>query len=39
MESEEVTLFYSYRSFSLSLDVKFKDRVELHVTENPRTVV
>lgn len=35
-ESKEVKLFYSYGTWDLSLDVKVKDRVQLHVTDNPR---
>lgn len=36
MESEEVILLYSYGTFGFSLDVKVKDRVQLHVTNNFR---
>lgn len=36
VESEEVLLLYSYGTFGFSLDVKVKDRVQLHVTNNFR---
>lgn len=35
IQLEEVTLFYSYGTLGLSLDVKVKDGVQLQVMGNP----